>query len=97
MPTFEFREWLVGLISAVVILLLLSPLFYRNVRWIRPLGYFNAIINILNALGHTAGTIMGRTVQSVRFARPAPGFYSSPLLLAASIWLLVELRRSRRT
>lgn len=97
MPTFEFREWLVGLISAVVILLLLSPLFYRNVRWIRPLGYCNAIINILNALGHTAGTIMGRTVQSVRFARPAPGFYSSPLLLAASIWLLVELRRSRRT
>ncbi len=96
MPTFEFREWLIGLICAVVFLLLLSPLFFRNVRWIRPLGYFNAIINILNALGHTAGTIMGRTVESVRFARPAPGFYSSPLLLAASIWLLLELRRSRR-
>jgi hypothetical protein len=96
-PTFEFRPWLIGLICAVIALLLLSPLFYRNVRWIRPLGYFAAIINILNAMGHTAGTIMGRTVESVRFSRPAPGFYSSPLLLAASIWLWLELRRSMRT
>ncbi len=96
MPTFGFREWLWGLIGAVVVLLLLSPLFFRNVRWIRPLGYAAVIIQISNAFGHTLGTVMGRTVVSVRFARPAPGFYSSPLLLICSIWLSMELARTKR-
>lgn len=96
MPTFQFRAWLAGLICAVVILLLLSPLFFRGARWIRPLGYFATFINILNALGHTLGTIMGRTVASVHFPRPAPGFYSSPLLFICSVWLLVELVRTKR-
>lgn len=95
-PTFEFRNWLTGLIFAVVILFALSPLFFRNLRWIRPLGYFAAFINILNALGHTAATIFGRTVTSVSFQRPAPGFWSSPVLFAAAVWLVVELRSSRR-
>lgn len=95
MPTFTFRDWLTGLICAVVILLALSPLFYRNVRWIRPLGYFAVVIQISNALGHIIGTILGRTVQSVHFSRPAPGFYSSPLLLLASLYLLYALGRSR--
>ena len=96
MPTFQFRTWLIGLICAVIILLVLSPLFFRNVRWIRPLGYFAAFIQISNALGHTLGTIMGRTVTTVHFPRPAPGFYSSPLLFICSIWLLMELARTKQ-
>jgi len=96
MPTFEFREWLAGLIAAVVILLALSPFAFRGSRWIRPLFYVFAVILIANALGHTAGTIFGRTVSSLRFPRPMPGFYSSPLLLAAGIYALVQLRRTRR-
>lgn len=96
MPTFEFRVWLTGLICAVVILLALTPLLFRNVRWIRPLGYFAAFVNILNALGHITATILGRTVASVQFPRPAPGFYSSPLLLIASLYLLDALIKSRR-
>jgi hypothetical protein len=95
-PTFGFREWLIGLILLVVIVFALSPLFFRNARWVRPVGYFFAVVNVLNALGHTAGTIFGRTVASVSFSRPAPGFWSSPLLFAVSVWLLVELRRSGR-
>jgi hypothetical protein len=96
MPTFAFRDWLTGLICAVVILFALSPFFFRNARWVRPLGYFAAVINILNALGHTTATILGRTVASVPVARPAPGFWSSPVLLAASLWLMLELRKSRK-
>lgn len=96
MPTFEFREWLTGLIVANLVLLLLVPFAFRNARWLRPVAYVYAVIMILNALGHTLATIFGRTVATIHFPRPAPGFYSSPLLLAGSIWLLVALRSSRR-
>lgn len=95
MPAFGFEEWLAGLIALVIVLLCLAPLFFRNVRWVRPIGYFMAIINILNALGHTTATIFGQTVSTVRLPRPAPGFYSSPLLLAAALWLSVELIRTQ--
>ncbi len=95
MPTFEFREWLTGLIVANLVLLLLAPFAFRNARWLRPVAYVYAVIMILNALGHTLATIFGRTVATIHFPRPAPGFYSSPLLLAGSIWLLVALRSSR--
>jgi hypothetical protein len=94
MPTFGFREWLVGLIAAVAIGLALSPLAFRNARWFRPLAYVLAVMMLANGLGHTLGTIAGRTLPEVTFPRPMPGFYSSPLLLAASIYLLVRLRRS---
>jgi hypothetical protein len=40
--------------------------------------------------------VLGRTVASVQFQRPAPGFYSSPLLLLASTYLFVRLRATRR-
>jgi hypothetical protein len=97
MPTFEFREWLTGLIVAVLVLLALSPFVYRGSHWIRPVFYVFAILMIGNAIGHTAATVFGQTVSSVRFPRPAPGFYSSPLLLIASIYALVQLRRTRKT
>jgi hypothetical protein len=71
----------------------LSAFVYRGARWTRPAGFLFASLMIANAVGHTAGTVFGRTVESVSFPRPMPGFYSSPFLLAASIWLLVELRR----
>lgn len=97
MPSFEFREWLTGLIALIVLLAALTPFAFRNAPWIRPVLYFCAIvIGILNALGHTLGTIFGQTVSTVRFPRPAPGFYSSPLLLIAAIYALVQLRRTKR-
>ncbi len=96
MPTFQFREWLSGLIVGILLLAALSPFAFRNARWIRPIFYFVAIVTGgFNALGHTLGTILGHTVSTVRFPRPAPGFYSSPLLLIASIYALVQLRRTR--
>lgn len=95
MPVFRFDDWLSGLIAACVVLIALSPLAFRNARRWRWGAYAFAVLMIANGLGHTAGTIAGRTVASVTFARPMPGFYSSPLLLAASVWLLRELQRSR--
>jgi hypothetical protein len=94
MPNFEFREWLVGLILGVVLCFALTPLAFRGVRALRPLAWFLAGIMFLNGLGHTLFTILGRTVESVRFARPAPGFYSSPLLIGAALWMFVRLRTS---
>jgi hypothetical protein len=96
MPTFEFRNWLAGLIVGILLLAALSPFVFHNRSWIRPVLYFIAIVvGIFNALGHTLATILGRTVSTVHFSRPAPGFYSSPFLLAASIYLLFQLRKSR--
>ena len=94
MPTFEFREWLVGLIVAVALCFALTPLAAQGVRWFRPLAWLYAVIQTSNALGHTLGTILGHTVSSVTFPRPAPGFYSSPFLLIGSIWLMVRLRQT---
>lgn len=94
MPTFGFGEWLTGLIFGFLVLLALSPFVFRGSRWMRPLFCFFAIIMVLNGLGHTIGTILGHTLPSVRFARPMPGFYSSPLVLAAAIYALVQLRRT---
>ena len=96
MPTFEYREWLIGLIAANIIFLALTPLAYRNARALRPLAYFYAGVMLLNGLGHTVFTVLGRTVESVRFDRPAPGFYSSPLLLVTSIYLFLRLRATRK-
>lgn len=92
MPVFEYKEWLGGLIVAVVVLLGLSPFAFQGKRWMRPLAYLFGVLMLANGLGHTLGTITGRTVASVRFPRPMPGFYSSPVILAAAVYLLVQLR-----
>jgi hypothetical protein len=97
MPTFEHGEWLWGLIAGVAVTFLLSPFAFSGARAWRPLGYFLAGVMLLNGLGHTLFTILGRTVESVRFPRPAPGFWSSPLLIASSLWMFWELRRTRKT
>ena len=97
MPTFGFREWLTGLVLGILLLLALSPFAFRDASWIRPVLYFCALVaGLFNALGHTLATIFGQTVSTVQFARPAPGFYSSPLLAIASVYALVQLRRTRR-
>lgn len=94
MPQFDFNSWLWGLICFLLVLFGLTPFFFSNMRWVRPMGYLMAVIQILNAAGHTLGTIAGQTVASVRFPRPAPGFYSSPLLLITALYLLHSLSGS---
>lgn len=91
MPTFGYREWLVGLILGVVFCFALTPAAGRGARWLRPLAWFYALLHFSNAVGHTVATILGHTVATVTFPRPAPGFYSSPLLFIGSVWLMVRL------
>jgi hypothetical protein len=84
MPTFTFEVWLAGLIVVVALLLLLKPLAYGGARLVRLAGYPFAGIMLLNGLGHLAG--------SVYFGSWMPGVTTAPILIAASIWLLVTLR-----
>lgn len=96
-PTFQFRGWLTGLILALLAGLALSPFFFQGRRSVRPLAYFFAVTaGIVNGMGHITGTILGHTVSAVRFSRPMPGFYSSPVLLAAAVYLLFRLVKSSR-
>jgi hypothetical protein len=81
----------------MAVTLALSPQVYRGERWTKPLIRAVSGIMLANALLHFAGTIRGRTFSSVRFARPMPGFYSSPLLVAASLNLLATLRAEQRS
>ena len=97
MPVFQFEVWLSGLILVSILLLCLSPFAFRGARWIRLFAYLFAILMLVNGVGHTLGTIFGQTVAAVHFTRPMPGFYSSPTLLAASIYLLFQLKASAGT
>jgi hypothetical protein len=87
LPVFTFEVWLAGLLTAIVLLLALSAFAYRGARWMAPLAWIFGTIMLLNGLGHVAG--------SFYLGRPMPGVYSSPLLLAASVYLLS--RSGRKT
>jgi hypothetical protein len=45
----NFREWLVGVIVAEVVLLLLTPFAFRNSRFVRPIAYIFSTIMLLTA------------------------------------------------
>jgi len=81
MPNFTFDVWIRGLIIAVVVLTALSYFVFRGARAMIPLSCFFGVLMLLNGLGHSLG--------SLYFARLLPGVYSSPLLLACSVWLLM--------
>lgn len=87
MPTFTFRGWLTGLIVAVALLSTLSVAAFRGKKWMAPLAYVFGFLMLLNGCGHIAGSFyLGRLV---------PGVYTAPLLLAASVNLIVRARRVR--
>jgi len=78
-PTFTFWPWLLGLVSAVVLLGALTPSAFAGRLWMQPLAYVLAAIHIANGLGHIGGSLVAR--------RRAPGVSSAPLLLLAGAWL----------
>ena len=88
LPEFEFGVWIGGLILALMILLFLSPLAFRQVKWMRYFSYIFGILMIFNGIIHFAG--------SIYLGRPMPGVYSSPFLIGASIYLLLSLRRLKK-
>jgi hypothetical protein len=88
------RNWLVGVIVADAVLLLLTPFAYRNSSVLRPIAYIFSTIMLLIGSGSILASVLGQTVPSVHFAGGAPGIYTSPLLLAASVFLFWRLRSS---
>lgn len=93
MPVFRFDVWLTGLALLVVVLVLVTPLVGRAFRVVNVATVAFAGLMVLNGVGHIAGTIAGRTVDTVRFERPMPGFWSSPILIGAA---LLFIRRAHR-
>jgi hypothetical protein len=93
LPVFSFGEWIAGLALLIALLLALAPLAYRPARWVVAVAFPLAVIMILNGLLHLGGLL-----YTGRFL---PGVYSSPILLAAAVWLLISairvLRRQNRS
>ena len=82
MPTFEFGVWISGLIMVVLIGFLLTLLVKRGGLFIRIFATVIGLIMILNGLGHMLG--------SVYFGRILPGFWSSPFLFVAAVWMVIR-------
>ena len=84
LPIFTFEAWLSLLIFAIVALAAASYFVWTG-RWaMRPISYVFAGFMLLNGLLHIAGSFYMGTFM--------PGVYSSPLLLATSIFLIVRTR-----
>lgn len=82
LPTFEFGEWLAGLIAAVVLLLVAARAAFAGARWILWASFPYGVLMLANGLTHIAG--------SLYFQRMLPGVLSAPLLAIASLWLLIR-------
>jgi len=79
-PAFEYDMWLIGLITLVIILFLLSPFAFRNSYWIRIFSIILGILMVINGGIHILG--------SVYLGMILPGLYSSPVLILAAGILL---------
>lgn len=81
--TFTFEGWLSGLVIVVVVLLALSILVSKGSRWMRPASYVFSAAMLANGVGHTvASFVRGELIA---------GVYTAPVLIAASIFLLVSV------
>ena len=88
LPTFSFGIWLSLLIFAVVALSAASYFVWTG-RWaMRPISHVFAVFMFGNGLLHIAHSIYMREFM--------PGVYTSPLLLAASIPLIIYTRAYQR-
>jgi len=88
-PVFTFRVWLSSLIAGVIVLAILTPAVQPQRRWLLPLAYVYATIHVLNAFGHLGSSMV--------YGRLMPGVLSSPVLLCAASWLIVETEIVRRS
>ncbi len=93
LPVFRFEYWLGGLLLAVAALFALKRVARRGSRGIVIAARVLAVAMAVNGIGHIALTIAGKTPTGLAFARPMPGFWSSPVLLAASVYLWRSARR----
>src|SRR5437762_13825976 len=96
MIDFALGHWHVFVLGADVVLVLMTPCAFRSAGFMRPLAYGFATLMFLKGLGTILISALGQSVGSVCFAGGAPGVDSSPLLMVASLYLLLCLRSSKR-
>ena len=89
LPTLTFSIFLSLLIFAVIVLVGLSVLVWRGKWAMRPISYVFAGVMLTNGLMHIAHSLYTQKLMS--------GVYSSPLLLAASIHLIVATRAHKHS
>jgi hypothetical protein len=82
LPTFSFGLWLGGLVLAVAVGFAITPIVDRGGRFIRIATGVLGLLMIANACGHMIG--------SVYVGRILPGFWSSPILLLAAVFVVVR-------
>ena len=88
LPAFSFDVWLSLLIFAIV-MLIASSFFVWKGRWaMRPISHVFAAVMLSNGLLHIAHSLYMQELM--------PGVYSSPLLIAGSIVLIVYTRAYQR-
>ncbi|MBS1807914.1 MAG: hypothetical protein JST84_06965 [Acidobacteria bacterium] len=80
LPTFTFEVWMAGLVLGIVLLLCLTPFAFHGAKWLKVPAKIFAVLMILTGAQHI--------IASFWLGRLMPGIYSSPLLIAASIYLL---------
>ncbi|MFQ5629900.1 MAG: HXXEE domain-containing protein [bacterium] len=85
LPIFTFQAWVVSSIIEIVVLLLLSPLVFKGVRFMKSLSYIFGAMIFFNGLLHITGSIV--------LGRFLPGVFSSPLLLLFALHLLVATHK----
>lgn len=85
-PTFTFAAWLMGLIALIVVLLALTPFVFRGCKWMRYISYTLGVIMVGNAIAHISVSFFWGTW--------APGAYSSPLVLATALYLILATKRA---
>lgn len=81
LPIFTLRVWLTGLCLGILVAFGLSFLAFRGSRLALVLAYPVAILMFGNGIGHIAASLYRRRIM--------PGTYSSPILVAASVYLFV--------
>jgi hypothetical protein len=82
LPTFAFGDWLAGLITAILLLVLASLLIRRHARGMALAALPFGGLMLANGVLHLAA--------SAWLGRLMPGAWSSPLLILSSLWLLRE-------
>ena len=89
---FDFKQWLAGVIILGLALLLLTPWAFRGAPFVRTIARTFAMVMLIESLVTVIASLVGQTVPSVHFSGGAPGLYTAPIGLAASILVLPHLR-----
>lgn len=93
---FDFKQWLAGVIILGAVLLFLTPWAFRGAPFVRKIARTFAMVMLVESLLTVIASLVGQTVPSVHFSGGAPGLYTAPIGLAASILVLRQLRNPRK-